>query len=89
MKKKLYTIGYSKHTLESFIAALKKYGINAIADVRSTPFSRFKSEFNKNFLSEHLNAEGIKYVFLGKECGARFGDRNCYINGKADYKCVG
>jgi uncharacterized protein (DUF488 family) len=88
MKNKLYTIGYSKYSLESFVNTLAKYGINAIADVRSTPFSRFKSEFNKDCFSEYLNKQGIKYVFLGKECGARFGDRNCYIDGKADYKLI-
>jgi len=61
MKNILYTIGYSKHSLESFVNALVKYEINAIADVRSTPFSHFKSEFNKDYFSDHLNAEGIKY----------------------------
>ncbi len=88
MKNKLYTIGYSKHSLESFIKVIVKYDIYAIADVRSTPFSRFKSEFNKDYFQNYLNAKGIKYVFLGKECGARFGERNCYINGKVEYKLI-
>jgi uncharacterized protein (DUF488 family) len=88
MKNTLYTIGYSKHSLESFVDSLNEYGINAIADVRSMPFSSFKSEFNKDYLSGCLNAKGIQYAFLGKECGARFEDRSCYINGKIDYKLI-
>jgi len=88
MKNRLYSIGYSKHSLHSFVNTIVKYGINAIADVRSAPFSRFKSEFNKDFLSDYLNPKGIKYVFLGKECGARFSDKSCYINGKAEYKLI-
>lgn len=85
---KLYTIGYSCHSIESLIAALKTYHVEAVADVRSQPFSRFKPEFNRPSLSEKLKINGLRYVFLGEECGARVDDPNCYINGKADYSRV-
>ena len=84
----LYTIGYAKHSLESFVTALKKYGINAIADVRSVPFSSFNNSFNKDSLNNYLKLNNIKYVFLGNECGARFDDPACYSDGKADYKLI-
>ncbi len=84
----LYTIGYSCHTLESFIAALKKYNIEAVADVRSQPFSRFKPEFNRPGLTSELLKHGLKYVFLGQECGARIDEPGCYVNGKADYSRI-
>lgn len=84
----LYTIGYTNHSLESFIEVIKKYGINAIADVRSIPFSKYNYTFNKNILSNFLNHNDIKYVFLGNECGARFDDPACYHVGKADYKLI-
>lgn len=85
---KLYTIGYSCHSIESFVGALRRHHVEAIADVRSQPFSRFKPEFNRPDLSNELKKNGLKYVFLGVECGARVEDPNCYVNGKADYSRV-
>lgn len=84
----LFTIGYSTHSIESFVEILKKYGINAIADVRSKPYSQFKPEFNWEKLKDTLQKKGIVYTFLGDHCGARIEDPNCYINGKADYKLI-
>ena len=84
----LYTIGYSPHSLESFIALLNHHGINAIADVRSIPFSKFKPDFNKETLSNFLKDNNMVYVFLGDQCGARFDDPACYKNGKVDYNII-
>ena len=86
--KKLFTIGYSPHTLESFISVLKKHQIEVVADVRSVPFSQYNPAFNCNFFSEALKENKISYVFLGKECGARISDRNCYRDGRVDYNLV-
>ena len=87
-KKIIYTIGYSSFEIDSFIETLKKHNINAIVDVRSSPYSQDKSEFNREALKESLNKKHIAYVFLGEECGARVSDSSCYINGKVDYSLV-
>lgn len=81
----IYTIGHSNHTIEYFTDLLKRHGINAVADVRSAPYSKYHSQFNKETLSLYLNNEGISYVFLGKELGARPDDPGCYKNGKVNY----
>ena len=67
----IYTIGHSKHPIERFIALLQQHGIDALADVRSTPYSRFNPQFNKEKLQTALAAGGVRYVFLGEELGAR------------------
>lgn len=85
MNNVLFTIGYSPHILDSFLRVLEKHHIAAVADVRSSPFSQFKPEFNKDQLAQFLNSHGIAYVFLGDYCGARVEDPSCYINGKVDY----
>ena len=85
---KLYTIGYSQFTLNSFISILRKYSIDVIVDVRSSPYSKYKPDFNKKSLNSFLKNNGIKYVFLGKECGARYNDSTVYKNGKADYNLI-
>lgn len=84
----LYTIGYSCHTIPSFINTLKKYSITAIADVRSEPYSKFKPEFNLKPLRLELESNGITYVFLGEFCGARINAPECYVNGKANYSLI-
>ncbi len=81
----IFSIGHSNHSIEQFVALLRQHGITALADVRSAPYSRFQSQFNKDALERSLKAEGIKYVFLGKELGARSDDRSCYQNGRVRY----
>lgn len=81
----VFTIGHSTHSIEAFIALLKQHGITALADVRSAPYSRYNPHFNKDALEKALKAAGIKYVFLGRELGARSEDRSCYQNGRVRY----
>ena len=82
---RIFTIGHSTHTLEAFVALLKLHDVTALADVRSAPFSRFNPQFNKGALERSLKAHGVKYVFLGRELGARSDDRSCYENGRVQY----
>ncbi len=86
--KTIYTIGYVPHTLDTFVNTLKMYQVSAVVDVRSSPYSQFKPEFNKETLKDFLKAKKIAYVFLGDNCGARVEDLSCYVNGKVDYKLV-
>jgi len=82
------TIGHSTHTIEAFVGLLRKHEVTALADVRSAPFSRFNPQFNKEALERSLKADGIKYVFLGRELGARSDDPACYENGRVQYACL-
>jgi uncharacterized protein (DUF488 family) len=82
----IYTIGHSKHPIDPFVALLQRHGIDALADVRSTPYSRFNPQFNKEKLQSALAAAGIRYVFLGEELGARTKDPSCYDeDGRVSY----
>jgi uncharacterized protein (DUF488 family) len=67
----LYTIGYATKSFDDFVQQLKDYQIDAIADVRSTPFSKFFFDYHQSALEKTLPANGIDYVFLGKELGPR------------------
>lgn len=79
------TIGHSTHPLPAFLALLRKHAVTAVADVRSAPYSRFNPHFNKTELERSLKAEGIRYVFLGRELGARSDDPYCYEKGRVQY----
>ncbi len=56
-----------------YVAVL--YGITALVDVGSHPYSRYLSHFNQVELKQALKDVGIGYVFLGRELGARPSDR--------------
>jgi uncharacterized protein (DUF488 family) len=81
----VFTIGHSTHPQEYFIGLLSRHGITALCDVRSKPYSRMNSQFNREELKTSLQKCCIQYVFLGKELGARSEDPTCYKNGKVLY----
>lgn len=83
---RLLTIGHSTHTSERFLDLLRCHGVGAIADVRSTPASRFAPQFNREAIRRALAMSGVRYVFLGKELGARSADPSCYVHGKVQYE---
>lgn len=81
----IFTIGHSNHPIDRFVDLLRQHSVTALADVRSTPYSRFNPQFSKQALERALRENGITYVFLGKELGARSEDPSCYENGKVRY----
>lgn len=81
----IFTIGHSTHEIDAFVGLLRQHGISAVADVRSTPASRFNPQFNRDALKAMLAKADVSYVFLGKELGARSDDRSCYVDGKVQY----
>ena len=83
---KLYTIGYTTFPApEEFIQVLKKYNINALVDVRSSPYSQRYECFNRENIRHALKEEGLEYVFLGDELGARPNNLALYTDGVADF----
>ena len=82
----LYTLGHSNHPLEHFLGLLQRHQVTALGDVRSTPYSRFNPQFRRDTLATALGKNGIEYVFLGEELGARSKDRSCYeADGRVSY----
>ena len=84
----IYTIGHSTHLIENFVSLLQTHKINAIADVRSVPYSRRHPQFNCDVLNETLKEQGIAYVYLGKELGGRSDEPGCYENGQVKYRLL-
>jgi len=81
----VFTIGHSTHSWEKFLELLRQHRIEAVADVRSSPFSQHNPQFNREPLQLALRQQGIAYVFLGDELGARRSEPECYVQGRADY----
>jgi uncharacterized protein (DUF488 family) len=85
---RLFTVGHSTHSPDAFLALLRRHAITAVADVRSSPFSRFNPQYNRDALAESLGGADIRYVFLGQELGARRAEPECYEGQKARYELI-
>ena len=81
----IWTIGHSNHSARRFIDLLQGAGIDCVADVRSTPFSRRNPQFSQKALASSLKDAGIEYWFLGDALGARPKDPDCWDDGKVSY----
>lgn len=57
--------------MERFLELLRRHGVQAIADVRSHPYSRYASQFDREALTKALQDAGLQYVYLGAELGGR------------------
>lgn len=60
------------------MAMLQRHRIGAIADVRSTPYSRFAPQFDRKLLGPLLNEANVAYVYVGDELGGRPSDPELY-----------
>ena len=81
------TVGHSNHSSEELMKLLLRRRVDEVADVRSSPYSRYTPHFNRDILGETLEQCGIGYAFLGGELGGRPADRSCYdANGRVQYE---
>ena len=89
----VFTVGHSTRTIEAFIALLKAYGIERLADIRTVPRSRHNPQFNADALAASLADAGVAYVAMPALGGLRHprkdslnaGWRNASFRGYADY----
>jgi uncharacterized protein (DUF488 family) len=85
---RIYTIGHSSHPIDRFIDLLSLHGVQAVADVRSNPNSKRFRQYNRDELKTALQARGIRYVFLGRELGARRREKDAYAGRVASYERI-
>lgn len=76
--KNIYTIGYATKTTEMFLNCLIKHKINCVIDVRSSPYSKTFSEYNKENLKTLLAKNSISYSNFSEEFGARRTEDDVY-----------
>lgn len=89
MEKTCYTLGHSNRRLDDFFRLLSAYKINCIVDVRSVPYSKYEAAavYNRDNIKNILNRQGIYYIYMGKELGAR--NEECIDeNGEISYEAM-
>jgi uncharacterized protein (DUF488 family) len=67
----IYTIGHSNHPFDDFLGLLRQHGIELVADVRSSPYSRYVPQANRETLGRTLELAGIAYRWLGDRLGGK------------------
>jgi uncharacterized protein (DUF488 family) len=82
----VYTIGHSHHPLERFLLLLAQHGVEVVADARSRPYSRFAPQYNRERLTESLEAASIRYEYWGQAVGGRPPDPALYHGGQLPSK---
>ena len=82
------TIGHSNHPIGRFVDLLKSGGVEAVVDVRSTPYSRRFPQFGRERLAQTLSAAGILYRYEGAALGGKPKDGAGYdaLAGRPDFK---
>lgn len=88
MEKNLLSLGHSSLSLERFLELLNLHKVTAVADVRTSPYSKQSPWFNQAELRSSLKKSGISYSFLGVELGGRPKSPELYMNGIADYEAM-
>ncbi len=84
----IFTVGHSNITEDEFIRILRENGIETILDVRSSPYSKYATQFNYKEIQSLLEREGIGYVYLGDSMGGKPRDPALMKNGRPDYDAV-
>jgi len=83
----ILTFGYGVRRLEETFRLLRAHDVQYIVDVRSSPWSRYRPEYNQREFAQSLAKAGIRYVFMGAELGGRPDDPLCYDEeGRVDYR---
>ena len=90
---RIWTIGHSTRSIDTFISLLKANGIKLLVDVRLLPGSKRYPQFNKEKLSDSLGRAGMRYEHFPELGGRRKAKpdsknrawRNESFRGYADY----
>jgi len=87
-KHPIITIGYGNRSINDFVGLLSKIKVRYLIDLRSSPYSKYKPEFNKESLGLTLKENKLQYVYMGDSIGGLPNDRTCYTDDHVDYDKV-
>lgn len=67
----LYTIGHSNHSIDGLVALLRQHAVTCVVDVRSVPYSKYWTQFQKKHLRAGLTERGVVYRWMGDRLGGK------------------
>ncbi|MEA2664117.1 MAG: hypothetical protein QOI11_1061 [Candidatus Eremiobacteraeota bacterium] len=85
----IWTIGHSNHASDHFQTLLHENDIRFLVDVRSSPYSRYSPQFDRQVLQTSLRSIGTAYTFFGDDLGGRPPEPELYDSeGRVKYYAV-
>ncbi len=84
----IYSIGHGNKKFEDFLKELNSFNVKYLIDVRTSPYSKYNPQYNRELLKNQLEAVNITYVYMGDNLGGLPADRSCYIEGKVNYDLI-
>lgn len=85
----ILSIGYGNRKMNEVMNLLREYSCRFVADVRSSPYSKFHPEFNRNYMESAVRDAGMAYLFLGDLLGGQPRSENCYhSDGHVNYELL-
>jgi len=77
---RILTVGHSNHPMQHFLRLLKSHDVDVVVDVRSQPYSKFATHFDREALKPAVEKAGLQYLYLGRELGGRPAENEFYDN---------
>ena len=75
-----FTVGHSNHSIEELLVLFKQHGVEVVVDTRSSPYSGYVPQFDKEPIQRSFEQAGVRYLFLGEELGGRPENPHYYDN---------
>jgi uncharacterized protein (DUF488 family) len=74
----IFTVGHSNHEIERFLELLKQNNIQILADVRSSPYSRYVVQYNHDVIEHLITRANLEYQYFGGVLGGKPSDPEFY-----------
>lgn len=84
----IYSIGHGNKKLEDFLNELNSFNVKYLIDIRTSPYSKYNPQYNRELLKNNLEVANITYVYMGDTLGGLPSDRSCYEEGKVSYDII-
>jgi uncharacterized protein (DUF488 family) len=65
-----FTLGHSNHAIETWLALVRKHGIEVVVDTRSSPYSKYVPQFDKELMQRSWKRLGFATSFSARNWAA-------------------
>src|SRR5689334_15563377 len=62
----ILTVGHSNQSVEHLLDLLREHAVDVLVDVRSQPYSRYATQFNRESLEPTVTNAKLRYLFMGE-----------------------
>lgn len=79
-------MGYGNRNPQQLFDLIKSHGCSYLIDVRSSPYSRFHKQYNREVLEQSCEEYGVTYLYMGDHLGGKPRPDELDALGRTDYQ---